>query len=87
MAPLQYAVMMEQGGMKKNSTRATLDRNFLVINRQQIPRIPSGIFDNNQKVLVCRLVVLGGISHDIGGRRPRGPHLGQMARVLYPYIP
>ena len=35
-----------------------------------------------------RLVGLGGIFQGIGGRRPRGPHLGQMARVVpvYPLI-
>ena len=33
-----------------------------------------------------RLVNIGGIIQGIGGHRPRGPHLGQMARVLYPRI-
>ena len=36
---------------------------------------------------VYRLVDIGGIFQGIGGRRPRGPHLDQMAHVLYPYIP
>jgi len=38
--------------------------------------------------LMFRLLDLGGIFQGIGGRHPRGPHLGQMARVVpvYPLI-
>ena len=48
--------------------------------------VKKGIFISNLSMGKYEFVILGGIFQGIGGRHPRGPRLGQMARVLYPYI-